>query len=214
MKKTSILIAMFAVIAAASAAMAEGPQIDFEGQVSGGVPGILAVINIAEDIKIPMPENPETTMLPKRVFDGTAEVDKTATFLELPAERRAKFREILSSGNINTAKLLPLVDDKYIKIIYGPTGVLFLSRSKGGYRVVEETSDRLLLLGAGDYRKTPICTLVEYVLWKLIDGVWTEVIKQVKECYSADTDTHGGSGSTYHSGQGGSSNYDVNKLIK
>lgn len=85
--------------------------------------------------------------------------------------------------------------------------------------VVAESSDKLLPPGAGDYKKggNPVCVLVEYILWKLIDGVWTEVIKQVKECHSdidTDPNPHPGSGSTYHNGQGGSSNYDVNKLIK
>ncbi len=144
----------------------------------------------------------------------------------------------------------------------------------GSYKIVAENSDRLLLVGAGNSRKgNPICTLVEYVLWKMIDGVWTQVIKQVKECSApenndgisdyqnsgfpkamgvlpnkganpictlveyviykmidgvwtevikkykechSDIDTdpniHAGSGSTYHNGQGGSSDFDVNKL--
>ncbi|MBI4656669.1 MAG: hypothetical protein HY746_07995 [Elusimicrobia bacterium] len=68
-----------------------------------------------------------------------------------------------------------------------------------------------------------VCELVEVILihylWKVIDGVWKQVWvetkKLVNQCRNeevpTDTGNSAGSGSTYHNGQGGDSNYDVNK---
>ncbi len=212
MKKSNILIAAFVVVSTASAARAE---IDFDGRTSGSIITGSQALAFENTLQVPVPD---PVGMPQRVFGDITEVDKTATFIELPGGRRGAFRQLVSTYDKDSAKLIPLIDNKNIKILCGPTGILFLGYTEGKYWVVAESNNRELLMGAGNDRKAgkPVCKFVEYVLWKLVEGVWTEVIEKVKECYS-DTDTspyiHApGSGSTYHNGQGGNTDYDVNKL--
>ncbi len=273
MKKTSVLIAMFAVIAASSVARAQIGTIDFDGKVPANAPINREILSLGDASQIPVSA---PSMMPQRTFSNDAEVDKNTTFIELPAARRESFRNAVLSYSGASTRILSLVDDNNVKILYGHSGILFLGKVAGKYQVIAESNDRALLLGAGrSLRGGPVCKLVEYVLWKLVDGVWTEVIKQVKECSSpenydgiadyhnsgfpktaaiqngrtpgcvyvlveyvlwklvdgvwtevikqvkecasdidTDPNTHAGSGSTYHAGQNGNSNYDVNKLLK
>lgn len=273
MNKNKIAIAAFAIIAVASVARAQIVSIDFDGKAGVNAPIGQEILSLGDASQIPVSA---PAMMPQRVFSNAAEVDKSTTFIELPAARRESFRKAVLSYSGDSARILSLVDDNNVKILYGHSGILFLGKTAGKYQVIAESNDRTLLLGAGkSLRGGPVCKLVEYVLWKLIDGVWTEVIKQVKECSSpenydgiadyqnsgfpkaaamqngrapgcvyvlveyvlwklvdgvwtevikqvkecasdidTDPNTHAGSGSTYHAGQGGSSNYDVNKLLK
>ena len=188
MKKASILIAMFTVIAATLAARAEIAPIDFDGNAPANSQIIQELLSLGEVSQIPV-SAPE--IIPQRTFSNMAEVDKTATFMELPEARRESFRKAVLARGSDSARILSLVDDSNIKILCGHSGILFLTKIAGKYQVIAESNDRMLLPGAGNSVKAaPICVLVEYVLWKMVDGVWTEVIKQVKECYSSDNDPY------------------------
>jgi len=100
------------------------------------------------------------------------------------------------------------------------------------YRAIFETNNRQLIDLLANLNKTAapqtrqevqVCELVEalvtHLLWKVIDGVYQQVAVEttqlVKQCHQEESNTpEQGSGSTYHSGQGGNSDFDVNKQLK
>lgn len=69
MKKTSILIAVFAVIAAASPAMAEVPQIDFDGKDTKTTSPVLnaKALTAVPGYDIPLPQEPEVEPMPEQL---------------------------------------------------------------------------------------------------------------------------------------------------
>lgn len=120
-----------------------------------------------------------------------------------------------------------LLNDDNADILYNNKTVLFVNAINGNrYNTLLESSDtrflgllrELNVPAAQQTRQSQVvCRFVEMVLWAFVQGVWKEVIKQVEECHTEpapDTTDNGSSGSTYHNGQGGNSNYDVNKYLK
>jgi len=169
-------------------------------------------------------------MLPNKILYSTELNNNKFLFFKLGNVQRKQLQELaLKKKELSDENIMLLIKNEKTDILYNQESILFtILGDDNRYKVSLESHDKNLiklfhmLNGTAIETKNAgvVCRFVEMVLWELVKGVWTEVIKQVKECYSEDmgnpTDTGNtaGSGSTWHHGQGGNSNYDVNKLVK
>lgn len=211
MKRTSILIAVFAVIVAASVAKANDIAVNFDGnEPAVSFAGLVAA---APAIEAPLPSQGHCDQ-----NDG----QESQIFFKLGKDKQQTLSASIIQGDFNWDTRI-LIGETKTDILYNSAVVYFVSKDGNKYVTMHESTDKRLITllhkanqPALQTKNAVVCKFVEMVLWELVKGVWTEVIKQVKECSSntdTDPDTHSGSGSTYHAGQGGGSNYDVNKLI-
>jgi len=218
MKKSDSLVVMFIVVmAVASASRAEEMVPDFDGRSGKGISSDGIKTGIAEaDLFHP-------------VAAIAVEAEKPVpVFYKLGKVGRRKLRDMVLKEDVSLDRnVVALINSNNTDILYNDAGVVFVNLIKGNsYNTILECSDRRLIAllreqtlsgQAKGRRQSPVCELVERTLWVLVQGVWTEVIKQVRECHTepdSDNSDNGGSGSTYHNGQGGDSPYDVNKSLK
>ncbi len=180
MRKMNILAAVAVVLAAASVAKAENPAIGFDGRngnesafkaVSGQLEVPEATLSVADDREI------------GEAFEKT--------FYRLTKVRQEDiFTGILVEKSLGK-DLVMLGRNKEIDILYNKQALYFVSGSGKNYSTELKTTDpRLIKLVLGGVVEQPqtknavVCKFVEMVVWELVKGVWTEVIKQVKECYT------------------------------
>jgi len=226
MKKSNMLIAVLAVMTAAAAvAKAEDIGLDFDGGAIGN-----HSLSLTE-LKRALPDFEAAIPVPAATGD--------AVFYKLGEGERKSLRRTIqeTAPSIFDQKVLSLINDEKTDILYNNKNVFFvIAMDENKYKTLLESDDSRLihLLPAVNNQVMPqtkqlmqavsVCALVEvvggaYMMQKIREiwtQVWVETKKLVKEChteYVPAPDT-GGSGSTYHDGQGGNSNYDVNKSLK
>jgi hypothetical protein len=226
MKNSGIIVAAVVVILSGTQILsADEPNINFDG-------GNRRAIAL-EDFKTDLPALPEVRAVPVPEERTTASL-KGDILYKLSKRGRQKLEIALEKTQITfNANICSLIADEKTDILYNSGQVIFAKAVNADlYKTVFESGDRklLALLPATSAPHTltrqavPVCEVVDVVvthyLWKLIDGVYKKVaediIKQEKVCHdeAGPDPEQGGSGSTYHSGQGGNSEFDVNKSIK
>lgn len=229
MKKNKIAVAVFAVIiAAASLAKAGGFDVDFDK-------GAFRAANFMEAVKVSgMPSGDAVSSI-KPVPATALESAKTAANISvyaLAAHGLQKLRrEVLNMPGVSK-EFVQLVSEEKTVVLYNENNV-FLTTLVGDVQyVLLESNDKKLLEFLGKYRtellqgglekggKVKVCVTVAETAWKLIKEIWTayEIYKEVctweTNTPTPSTGNPGGSGGTYHNGQGGDSDYDVNKHLK
>jgi len=186
MKKSNMLIAVFAVLAAASVAKAENLAISFDSRNGNEI----SFKDISRQLEV------TETSLPV-ADDRESEKAFEKTFYKLAKERQ----EVIFSGKsiekIFGGDLVMLGRDKEIDILYNRQAVCFVSKTGKNFRIERRTADSRLveLVHGGAFAQSQmknavVCTFVEMVMWELVKGVWTEVIKQVKECHTEPDPTY------------------------
>ena len=102
------------------------------------------------------------------------------------------------------SKIKLLIQTPKTDILYNNAAVYFVSKDGKVYATIFESKDEQLIAllrkstaPAQQTKNAVVCTFVEMVLWELVKGVWTEVIRQVKQCepVSNNTETPSNAGS-------------------
>lgn len=227
MKTSTTLIALFAVImAAASAAKAED-IVDFDKGSFRSV-DFMEAVNTFDVSKAVNAAN----ITP---ISATALNTVNTTFYKLAAHGLQKLRkEVLGMPGLSKEFLQQLNEEKTV-VLYNKDNVLLTTLVGDVQHIVFESNDRKLLeflakqktevsqIRLQNKGKVKVCKTILKTLWKYIKEVWVAYEISQEVCSWEDdgatdatpsTGNSGGSGSTYHNGQGGDSNYDVNKRIK
>ena len=229
MKKRNMLVAVcVALVAAAAVAKAENMEVNFDGSAINRQPSSLY------GLKRALPDFEAILPVP---VDSANGIKNEAILYKL----RKTARQTLCNGI--SAKTIPpfdvnvqlLINDENVEILYNDMQVFFVSALRENkYNTLLESRDsrliRLLselnspsLSQSKQLEELTVCGLVSAVvihyLWKIIDKVWTQVavetVELVKQCHTETVEVPDtGSGTTYHSGQGGNSNFDVNKHMR
>jgi hypothetical protein len=221
--KTTAIFALLALLTLSPNVMAEGFGMDFDGRNSepATFPGIKDALTETQVIQVNTPVPGATgdfANFPLNIF---------------PTVARKNLEEAISKNPLlygdNTQEL---VSSPHIRAFYNDTRVLFIRPKDGKYELIQESDNpRLTSLLKEIHSTAPmtrqatlICEFTEAVvmhcLWKVIDGAYTQVCKEVteivKQCHEEEgpEPPSGGAGSTYHNNSGGSSNYDVNRHLK
>lgn len=185
MKKLNILIAVFTVLATASIAKADGVDINFDS--NKGAPKSFTDLIAAAPIPTP-PSNISLT-------NTESGLQSDHVFYKL---EKSKQQALASASSIHGlgSKIELLIQAQKTDILYNNTAVYFVSKDGKAYTTLFKSTDERLVAvllksssPAQQAKNAIFCKFVEMVLWELVKGVWTEVIKQVKECYSESDDT-------------------------
>jgi hypothetical protein len=225
MKKSNMVLMVVAVImAATSIVRAEGFGVDFDrGSFrtadfveAAKTSDVVAVDNAASIESVP----------PTAVNTVTTAVYELAT----PALLKLR-KEVLNMPGLSKGFLQQINEEKTI-VLYNEDNV-FLTILVGNTRYIILESNDNELIGFLAKQKTEglqkesqnknllyVCLTKIETIMKWVNYVWTavqisrEVCSWQNDGVSPGTALPGGSGSTWNSGQGGDSNYDVNKHLK
>jgi len=191
MKKSTILIAVFAVVALVNMAKAMEATFSFDG--SGRPASFAAMLE-----EIPVAAAPVA---------GPLSEDKSKrenVFLKLEKGKQLSLAEGIATKNLFSSEVVMAIADPKIDILYNNTAVYFVSSDGGSYITVLKSSDKrliglLLKVNVTTLQNKNVwCQVVEHILWVLVEGVWTRVVEQYEECHSGSnpsTNNPGNSGS-------------------
>ena len=225
MKKSKIAVAAFAVIiATASLVKAERFDIDFDR-------GAFRTVDFMEAGKTSDVSKADNTASITPIPAPALDTVSTGVYkLAAPSLQRLR-KETLNIPGLSKEFLQQINEEKTI-VLYNE-GNVFLTTLVGNTQyIILESNDRKLLeflakqqkevlqAGLQNKGKVKVCVTVIKTLWKWIKEAWVayEISKEVcswqDDGATPSTGNPAGSGSTYHNGQGGDSNYDVNKYLK
>ena len=138
MKKTSILIAVFAVMAAASVARAEGPQMNFDGRT----PGAMSFTEALKAMEMPQAMIPAPEILPSK-----SDILIQAEYYKLSTEDRKRLQETAKA--IEDADLVKLIKNYELSVLFSQREVLFNDLSGNALRLSEKQNRQALALVRG-----------------------------------------------------------------
>ena len=138
MKKTSILIAVFAVMAAASVARAEGPQMNFDGRT----PGAMSFTEALKAMEMPQAMIPAPEILPSK-----SDILIQAEYYKLSTEDRKRLQETAKA--IEDADLVKLIKNYELSVLFSQREVLFNDLSGNELRLSEKQNRQALALVRG-----------------------------------------------------------------
>jgi len=204
---TKVIIAVVGTICLGIGLVNAGElQVNFDGESNQGTSFMeLTRMSPVTEAFPPVSAVPSDETQDGRVFYKLGKADQLALLkVVFKTENSLLDRDILS-----------LISDEKTDILYNDKAVFFVNALDGNRYTTLRKSDNKRLIGllqgvnpsgAQQTKQAQvICKFVEMVLWELVKGVWTEVRKQVKECYT-ETDpgsTSGGSSPSNGSGGGG-----------
>lgn len=139
-------------------------------------------------------------------------------------------KEILGMSELSN-EFLQLINNRETVVLYNDRGVFLTTLRDNNYYLHFESNDKKLMKfmakqeieGEIPQNKQWINVCVTHVstVMKWINYAWVAVQVYKEVCSQqwqgdppTDTGNPGGSGSTWHNGQGGNSDYDVNKYLK
>lgn len=227
MKKSNMLIAVFAVVTAtASFAGAEGFGVDFD-RGAFRTADFMEAVKTSDVFKADKGDN----IPPVPVIAATI-LSMKVYKLSVPGLQKLR-NEILNMPGLSK-EFLQLISEEKMVVLYNRDNV-FLTTLVGDTRyIIFESNDRGLIdflvkekmrLPQEEFRNKAAglvwtCATKIETIMKWINYAWVAVQVAREVCSwqnsgtSPSTGNPGGSGGTYHNGQGGSSNYDVNKQLK
>lgn len=136
MKKSNILAAVFAVMSAASAAMAEGPQINFDGRTAGAM-SFKEAINAME---VPQNISPAPATLMSKSDILVVQQDE---FYKLNSGDRKKLQEAAKVA-VNDNAVVELINNKELFVLFSRYAVIFKDLS-GNLKPLSEKQNRQTL---------------------------------------------------------------------
>jgi len=137
MKKTSILIAAFVVMAAASAVRAEGPQINFDSRI-----GAVSFTEALKTMEMPQAMIPAPEILPSK-----SDILIQAEYYKLSTEDRKRLQETAKA--IEDADLVKLIKNDELSVLFSQREVLFNDLSGNALRLSEKQNRQALALVRG-----------------------------------------------------------------
>lgn len=225
MKKSKIAVAMFAVvITAASLAKAGGFDMDFDK-------GAFRTVDFMEAVKTSevFRTDDAASIVPVPAI-ALNTVNTTVYKLSAPGLQKLR-KEVLNMPGLSN-KFLQQINEEKTVVLYNEDNVFLTTLTGNAQHIILESNDSKLMEFLAKYKtevlqvglqnkgKVKVCTTIIKTLWKWVKEAWVayEISKEIcsweDDGATPSTGNPGGSGSTYHNGQGGSSNYDVNKHLK
>lgn len=220
MKRNIVIVVVFAVVVAvASFAKAEEVEISFDGG-SNQVASLDGLKRVLPDFKaaFPVPAAPSDVAQSIPVAPANASQSDTLHKLDGVGLQRLR-KEILSIPRLSE-EFFQLINNEKTIVLYNNNNVFLVSSvGENTYVMLLESDDKRLIefLATGVQNKHWITTCAKHAstIWKWISGVWTaaDIITTIcRQEWVSPSDDSAGSGTTWHPGMGGDSNYDVNRL--
>jgi len=182
MKKTSILIAVFAVIATATPMVQAAEfSINFDGGSTAS--SFFKANSTLPEVGTPVHSTPPT---------ATTKAGN-ALFHKLGNAGRQELRRILPESGIFNRQIVLLLKSEEAEVMYNANSVVFVNPiGAEKYNTLLKTENIQLLNAISKIHSAriaqnrhPICVIVEAIvihyLWKLIDNVWTQVAEEAVE---------------------------------
>lgn len=180
MNKSKTAIAIFAVMTAVSVTKAEDTTLNFDGH--GQTKSFAAILAETPAAEVP-------TVAKASNIDSNNAQEKV--FLKLEKGNQLALSAAVINGNPFGTDIMMLIGDPKTDILYNNDSAYFVSKDGNAYITVAESTDKRFIsllhkanTPALQNKNAIACKFVEMVLWELVKGVWTQVIRQVKECYT------------------------------